>query len=156
MSDWKQDLHKTRYVMDVLLLISLMLVSAPQATGVPVHEWLSVLFVVPFAVHLLLHWDWIKQSAKRFTKHISAKERFSLVWNYLLYVMMLLATVSGFLVSVALLPTLNIELHIQDFWSKIHHDSATLIMPIIGVHLALHWRWIVNLTKRMRMKGAKV
>ena len=142
--------------MDVLLLISLMLVSAPQATGVPVHEWLSVLFVVPFAVHLLLHWDWIKQSAKRFTKHISAKERFSLVWNYLLYVMMLLATVSGFLVSVALLPTLNIELHIQDFWSKIHHDSATLIMPIIGVHLALHWRWIVNLTKRMRMKGAKV
>ena len=156
MSDWKQDLHKTRYVMDVLLLISLMLVSAPQATGVPVHEWLSVLFVVPFAVHLLLHWDWIKQSAKRFTQHISAKERFSLVWNYLLYVMMLLATVSGFLVSVALLPTLNIELHIQDFWSKIHHDSATLIMPIIGVHLALHWRWIVNLTKRMRMKGAKV
>lgn len=156
MSDWKQNLHKTRYVMDVLLLTSFMLVSAPQATGVPVHEWLSVLFVVPFAVHLLLHWDWIKQSAKRFTQHISAKERFSLVWNYLLYVMMLLATVSGFLVSVALLPTLNIELHIQDFWSKIHHDSATLIMPIIGVHLALHWRWIVNLTKRMRMKGAKV
>lgn len=156
MSDWKQNLHKTRYVMDVLLLTSFMLVSAPQATGVPVHEWLSVLFVVPFAVHFLLHWDWIKQSAKRFTQHISAKERFSLVWNYLLYVMMLLATVSGFLVSVALLPTLNIELHIQDFWSKIHHDSATLIMPIIGVHLALHWRWIVNLTKRMRMKGAKV
>lgn len=156
MSDWKQNLHKTRYVMDVLLLTSFMLVSAPQATGVPVHEWLSVLFVVPFAVHLLLHWDWIKQSAKRFTQHISAKERFSLVWNYLLYVMMLLVTVSGFLVSVALLPTLNIELHIQDFWSKIHHDSATLIMPIIGVHLALHWRWIVNLTKRMRMKGAKV
>lgn len=156
MSDWKQNLHKTRYVMDVLLLTSFMLISAPQATGVPVHEWLSVLFVVPFAVHLLLHWDWIKQSAKRFTQHISAKERFSLVWNYLLYVMMLLATVSGFLVSVALLPTLNIELHIQDFWSKIHHDSATLIMPIIGVHLALHWRWIVNLTKRMRMKGAKV
>ncbi|GAC22555.1 hypothetical protein GMES_0246 [Paraglaciecola mesophila KMM 241] len=156
MSDWKQDLHKTRYVMDVLLLISFMLVSAPQATGLTGHEWLSVLFIVPFAVHLLLHWDWIKQSAKRFIQHISAKERFSLVWNYLLYVMMLLATVSGFLVSVALLPTLNIELHIQDFWSKIHHDSATLIMPIIGVHLALHWRWIVNLTKRMRMKGAKV
>lgn len=156
MSDWKQNLHKTRYVMDVLLLTSFMLISAPQATGVPVHEWSSVLFVVPFAVHLLLHWDWIKQSAKRFTQHISAKERFSLVWNYLLYVMMLLATVSGFLVSVALLPTLNIELHIQDFWSKIHHDSVTLIMPIIGVHLALHWRWIVNLTKRMRMKGAKV
>ncbi|MBJ2135182.1 DUF4405 domain-containing protein [Paraglaciecola chathamensis] len=155
MSDWKQNLQKTRYVMDTLLLVSFMIVSAPQATGVPGHEWLSLLLIVPFAVHLLLHWDWIKQSAKRFSKKITAKERFSLVWNYLLYLMMLLATVSGFLVSVALLPTLNIELHIQDFWSKIHHDSATLIMPMIGVHLALHWSWIVNLTKRMRAKRAK-
>ena len=150
-----QNLQKTRYVMDTLLLVSFMIVSAPQATGVPGHEWLSLLLIVPFAVHLLLHWDWIKQSAKRFSKKITAKERFSLVWNYLLYLMMLLATVSGFLVSVALLPTLNIELHIQDFWSKIHHDSATLIMPMIGVHLALHWSWIVNLTKRMRAKRAK-
>ncbi|AEE21731.1 DUF4405 domain-containing protein [Paraglaciecola chathamensis] len=155
MSDWMQNLQKTRYVMDTLLLVSFMIVSAPQATGVPGHEWLSLLLIVPFAVHLLLHWDWIKQSAKRFSKKITAKERFSLVWNYLLYLMMLLATVSGFLVSVALLPTLNIELHIQDFWSKIHHDSATLIMPMIGVHLALHWSWIVNLTKRMRAKRAK-
>ena len=150
-----QNLQKTRYVMDTLLLVSFMIVSAPQATGVPGHEWLSLLLIVPFAVHLLLHWDWIKQSAKRFSKKITAKERFSLVWNYLLYLMMLLATVSGFLVSVALLPTLSIELHIQDFWSKIHHDSATLIMPMIGVHLALHWSWIVNLTKRMRAKRAK-
>ncbi|MEH6713064.1 MAG: DUF4405 domain-containing protein [Paraglaciecola polaris] len=149
MSDWKQNLQKTRYVMDTLLLISFMMVSAPQTTGVPLHEWLSLLFVVPFAIHLLLHWDWIKQSLRRFSAKISAKERFSLVWNYLLYVVMLLATVSGFLVSVALLPAMSISFEIQDFWSKIHHDSATLIMPMLGIHLALHWSWIVNLTKRM-------
>ena len=149
MSDWTQNLQKTRYVMDTLLLISFMMVSAPQTTGVPLHEWLSLLFVVPFAIHLLLHWDWIKQSLRRFSAKISAKERFSLVWNYLLYVVMLLATVSGFLVSVALLPAMSISFEIQDFWSKIHHDSATLIMPMLGIHLVLHWSWIVNLTKRM-------
>lgn len=149
MSDWTKNLQKTRYLMDTLLLISFMMVSAPQTTGVPLHEWLSLLFVVPFAIHLLLHWDWIKQSLRRFSAKISAKERFSLVWNYLLYVVMLLATVSGFLVSVALLPAMSISFEIQDFWSKIHHDSATLIMPMLGIHLALHWSWIVNLTKRM-------
>ncbi|MCF2949457.1 DUF4405 domain-containing protein [Paraglaciecola aquimarina] len=69
--------------------------------------------------------------------------------------MMLVVFVSGFLVSVALFPTLGIELHIQDFWSKIHHDSATLIMPMIGIHLALHWSWIVKLTKGMSAKGVK-
>ncbi|GAB0111371.1 DUF4405 domain-containing protein [Pseudoalteromonas distincta] len=155
MSNWKQNLQKFRYVMDALLLISFMLVSAPQATGVPLHEWLSLFFIVPFAIHLLLHWDWIQRSFKCLLANITARERFNIIWDYLLYIMMLLVFVSGFLVSVALLPALDISLNIQDFWSKIHHDSATFIMPMLGVHLALNFSWIVKLTKRMFAKEAK-
>ena len=155
MSNWKQNLQKFRYVMDALLLISFMLVSAPQATGVPLHEWFSLFFIVPFAIHLLLHWDWIQRSFKRLLSKLSARERFNIVWDYLLYIMMLLVFVSGFLVSVALLPALHISLNIQDFWSKMHHDTATLIMPMLGVHLALNLGWIVKLTKRMFAKEAK-
>ena len=155
MSDWKQNLQKFRYVMDTLLLISFMLVSAPQATGVPLHEWFSLFFIIPFVIHLLLHWDWVLRSYKRLFSKITGRERFNIVWDYLLYVMMLLVFVSGFLVSVALLPALNIGLSIQDFWSKIHHDSATLIMPMLGIHLALNFGWIVKLTQRMFAKEAK-
>jgi hypothetical protein len=153
MSDWKQNLQKTRYVMDVLLIVSFMIISAPQSTGIPLHEWGSLLFVVPFAIHLLLHWDWIKKSARLFLLRSTFKERFSTILNYLLYIMMLLVFVSGFLVSVSLLPALHITISIQDFWSKVHNEFASLIMPVIGVHLALHWRWIVNLTKKMSAKG---
>ena len=155
MSDWKQNLQKFRYVMDTLLLISFMLVSAPQATGIPLHEWFSLFFIIPFVIHLLLHWDWVTRSFSRLFANITARERFNIVWGYLLYKMMLLVFVSGFLVSVALLPALNISLNIQDFWSKIHHDSATFIMPMLGVHLALNFSWIVKLTKRMFAKEAK-
>lgn len=149
MSDWKQHLQKTRYVMDVIFLVSFMIVSAPQSTGIPIHEWLSLFFIIPFIIHLLLHWDWIKRSLARFSSNISGREKFNIVWSYLLYLIMLLVFVSGFLVSVALLPVLNIDIHIQDFWSKLHHDSATFIMPMLGIHLALHWDWIVKFTKRM-------
>jgi protein-S-isoprenylcysteine O-methyltransferase Ste14 len=155
MSDWKQNLQKFRYVMDTLLLISFMLVSAPQATGIPLHEWFSLFFIILFVIHLLLHWDWVTRSFGRLFANITARERFNIVWDYLLYLMMLLVFVSGFLVSVALLPALNISLIIQDFWSKIHHDSATFIMPMLGVHLALNFSWIVKLTKRMFAKEAK-
>lgn len=155
MSDWKQNLQKFRYVMDTLLLTSFMLVSAPQATGIPLHEWFSLFFIIPFVIHLLLHWDWVTRSFGRLFANITARERFNIVWDYLLYIMMLLVFVSGFLVSVALLPALNISLNIQDFWSKIHHDSATFIMPMLGVHLALNFSWIVKLTKRMFAKEAK-
>ena len=155
MSNWKQNLQKFRYVMDTLLLISFMLVSAPQATGVPLHEWFSIFFIVPFAIHLLLHWDWIQRSFSRLLANITARERFNIIWDYLLYIMMLLVFVSGFLVSVDLLPALDISLNIQDFWSKIHHDSATFIMPMLGVHLALNLGWILKLTNRMFAKEAK-
>lgn len=155
MSDWKQNLQKFRYVMDIILLVSFMLVSAPQATGVPLHEWFSLFFIIPFAIHLLLHWDWIQRSFNRLVSKVSGRERFNIVWDYLIYLMMLLVFVSGFLVSVALLPALNISLNIQDFWSKIHHDSATLIMPMLGVHLALNFGWIVKLSKRMFVKEIK-
>lgn len=154
MPNWKKSMQKTRYVLDALLLISFMLVSAPQVTGVPLHEWISLIFIVPFIIHLLLHWDWLKKSFSRVTNKISAKERFNTLWNYLIYLIMLLVFVSGFLVSVALLPVISIEIQIQDFWEKLHHDSATLIMPMLGVHLALHWHWIVKLSKRMFKKGA--
>lgn len=154
MFEWKQSLQKTRYVMDLIFLISFMIVSAPQSTGILLHEWLSIVFVIPFIIHLLLHWDWIKQSFKRLCSKIPAKERFNTVWNYLLYLMMLIVIASGFLVSEVLLPDLNITIQIQDFWSKIHHDSATLIMPMLGVHLALHWSWIVKLTNKIRVKKA--
>lgn len=152
MSDWKQSLQKTRYVMDCLLLISFMLVSAPQSTGILLHEWFSLFFVVPFVFHILLHWDWIKTSYRRISSKTSNKEKFGTVWAYLLYLVMLLVFVSGFLVSVALLPAFNIDITIQDFWSKIHHDSATFIMPMLGIHLALYWNWIIKITKSMRKK----
>lgn len=149
MSDWKQNLHKTRYVMDAILLLSFLIVSAPQSTGTPGHEWLSLLFVIPFVIHLLLHWEWAKQSFNQLFAQVSAKQRFNTLWNYLLYITMLIVIVSGFLVSVALLPTLGLDFQIQDFWSKIHHDAATLIMPMLGIHLAQHLGWVVKLTKRM-------
>tara|TARA_R110001583_G_scaffold145698_1_gene297687 strand:- start:12458 stop:12922 length:465 start_codon:yes stop_codon:yes gene_type:complete len=152
MSNWKENLQKTRYVMDVVLLVSFMIVSAPQATGIMLHEWLSLLFIVPFAIHLMLHWDWIKKSYGQLFLKSPAKERFNIVWDFIIYIMMLVVFVSGFLVSVALLPAFNVNIQIQDFWSKIHHDSATLIMPMIGVHLALHWDWIITFTKKMISK----
>ncbi|QIZ77934.1 DUF4405 domain-containing protein [Ferrimonas lipolytica] len=153
MSDWKQSLQKTRYVMDVLLLVSFIIISAPKATGIPLHEWLSLLFVIPFLIHLLLHWSWFKKSFSRLIANISLKERINIVWNYVIYLTMLLAFVSGFLISEALLPALNIEINILDFWSKLHHSSSVLLMPMTGIHLALNWSWVVKLTKRMRAKG---
>ena len=136
--------------MDSVLLVSLLIVLAPQSTGVVLHEWLSLFFIVPFVIHILLHWHWVIQSPAQLKKKKSARSVYNLILNYSLYLLMLFVLLSGFLVSVALLPALGIPLEIQDFWGKMHHDSATLIMPVIGLHLALHFRWIKTWFRQMK------
>jgi cytochrome b561 len=151
---WKDNLQKTRFVMDTILLVSFLIVLAPQSTGIVLHEWLSLVFVVPFVIHILLHWQWFISSFKQLKRAKTIRERYNFLLNYTLYLLMIFVLVSGFLVSVALFPTLGIPLKIQDFWSKMHHDSATLIMPILGLHLALHFRWIKTLITQMKKKAA--
>ena len=45
---WKDNVQKTRFVMDILLLVSFLIVLAPQSTGIVLHEWLSLVFFCTF------------------------------------------------------------------------------------------------------------
>ncbi|PMG40937.1 cytochrome b/b6 domain-containing protein [Shewanella sp. 10N.286.52.B9] len=152
MKTWKDDLGKTLYVMDALLLIGFILVCAPKATGVLLHEWLSLLFIVPLVIHLLLHWDWLKALPKKFVSQLSGEARFNAVWDFIFYLAMLMVILSGFLVSEVMLPQLGIHFDILPVWSKIHHDLGNLLMPMLGIHLAMHWKWIKGMSKKFFKK----
>ncbi|WOT04154.1 cytochrome b/b6 domain-containing protein [Shewanella youngdeokensis] len=149
---WKDDLVKTRYVMDLWLLVGFILVCAPRATGIFLHEWLSLLFIAPLVIHLLLHWDWVKTLPQKFIKQFSGEARFNAVWDLIFYCAMLMVILSGFLVSEVIFPQLGIPLDILPFWSTIHHNLGNLLMPMLGIHLALHWKWIKSMTKNMFKK----
>jgi hypothetical protein len=146
---WKNNIEKTRYVMDAILFIGFVLVCTPKATGIVIHEWASLLFIVPLIVHLLLHWNWMKTLPAKFKRSMSGQNRFNTFWDFLFYIIMLLSILSGFLVSEALLPQLGLPIEIQQVWSMLHHNVSNLLMPMLGIHLALHWKWIKSMTKRM-------
>ncbi|MFT6914928.1 MAG: hypothetical protein ACJAWL_001227 [Motiliproteus sp.] len=137
------------YSMDLLLLLLFVLACVPQATGLVFHEWESAVFLVPFAIHLLLHWDWITRVPLQLFGKLKGEIKFNVVWDLLIYLMMIFVTLSGFLVSEALVPSLGIDWQSQPFWSELHDTSANLIIPMLGVHLGLHWRWLKSLTLKL-------
>jgi hypothetical protein len=149
MFKWLTQLHKTRYIFDLILLLFFILAAAPQTTGIAVHEWVSFLYLVPFAIHLLLHWDWIIAVPKRLFSRLGTEHRFNVIWDSLLYILMLVVTLSGILVSEVAMPVLGIDIAPDGFWSMLHHQSSNLIMPILGIHLAVHWQWIVKISKKL-------
>ncbi len=130
--------------LDVLLLTLFVLVCAPVATGLPVHEWLSLIFALPVVLHLLWHWNWVLGVFTRTARKLPAATQFSRVWNLLLFVLMVVASVSGILISEAALPVFGIHPVRDVFWTLVHRASANLTLIVVGVHLAVHWRWIAQ------------
>ena len=149
-SGWQYSMIKTRWVWDVVLLVSFIIVSIPQSTGLAIHEWASVVFVVPFIIHLILHWDWMKNLPSTFVQKLTASDRFNIIWDAALYFMMIFVTFSGFLASEVIFVQLGIDLEVLPFWQELHHSSSNWILPMLGIHLALHWDWIKKATNKMR------
>ena len=145
--------NQIKLYLDIVLLVAFVLTNIPQATGIPFHEWISVLFIVPLMVHILLDWKWVVSVTKRIFKRLPGEVRFNHLLDLLIFIMMVLALSTGFLISEAVLPTIGIHVTIDPFWSMMHDLTANLTMVLIGVHLAMHWGWIVSMWKRYIWRG---
>lgn len=141
-----------RLYVDLVLFAIYILVNIPQATGIGIHEWASVLFIVPMLVHILLDWKWIVSVTKRMFGKLPGEVRTNHILDLIIFVMMVLALFTGFLISEAALPALGIPIIIDPFWSSMHDLTANLTMLLIGIHLAMHWGWIVKSIKRYLLR----
>ncbi|WP_347375082.1 DUF4405 domain-containing protein [Aequorivita sp. Q41] len=141
-----ENTSKTRGFLDLFFFVLMILVLIPQSTGIAIHEWLSFIILLPFFLHLIINWNWIITHSK---KLIRRKIKFDYIFNWVLYIIMLIVTVSGIVISESALPSIGIHFKITPFWTMIHNASATLFIVFLGIHLALHWKWIVNTKKKL-------
>lgn len=139
---------RAKLVVNSVLLLSMIAISAPRATRVPAHEWLSLGFVVILALHILYSWNWVISVAQRFFASMRGRMRFSFVWNVALYAMMTVVMLSGLLISVFALPALGIPHNLDPFWETTHERLADWLLVMLGIHLGLHWQWLVTAVSR--------
>lgn len=152
----KKSTTQIRLYANLVLLVSFILANIPQATGIPIHEWVGLLFVFPLLVHLVLDWNWIVNVSKRLFKKLPGEVRFNHFWDLVIFIMMILVLLSGILVSESALPSLGINIAIDPFWQSFHDMTANLTMIFIGVHLAMHWSWLVSSFKRYVLNKKRV
>jgi hypothetical protein len=144
----KFSLTKTNFLIDLIIFVAFLAAMDPRMTGIAIHEWLSIAFGTAVVVHLLLHWDWIVALTKRFFKKVAAQSRLNYVLNWLFFVDMTILIFTGIMISEVALPLLGIRLEPGFMWRRLHSLTADWALIILGLHVALHWRWIVNTTKR--------
>jgi hypothetical protein len=116
--------------------------------GLVFHEVAGTAIGAAFIIHMGLNWRWIRQvTLKMFNSKISIKTRVGYVVDILLLVTMVIIIISGIAISKEIFTKINFG-NIMFF--KIAHVSFPYIaLVLLGIHIALHWVWVMNMFKRV-------
>jgi len=137
--------NRTNLALDLTMFTAFLAVSNPRLTGNTLHEWLGAAFAAAIITHLLLHWNWVVQITRRFFQKLFHQSRLNYVVNALFFIAMTATIFSGLLISKSVLATVGIQLdEASRGWKSIHALGADASLILLGVHVALHWKWIVS------------
>ena len=62
--------------------------------------------------------------------------------------------VSGVMVSGAVLPAFGLYAEGYFFWDPLHAASAKVLLALLLVHVAVHWRWLAGLFGKGKKRKA--
>jgi Domain of unknown function (DUF4405) len=140
---------KLDFWFDAVLLVAYTVVYSYGFTGDVIHEWLGIGIGVALLLHLTLHWDWVVRTTRRL---LNPRGHDKLIWlvNLALLFAMTLCVLSGIAISRVALPELGIDTTLQTpFWFRLHVLTAEVTVGLVPVHVALRWRWIAGVGRRM-------
>lgn len=142
--------RKRLFAVDAVALVAYLVVANPALTGVAVHEWLGLGVLVVFLVHTAQHADWAASAVKGLRAG-SWGTRANLVLDALILAAFMVVTVSGILISGAVLPAFGLYAGGYYFWDPLHAIAAKALLALLLVHVVVHWKWIWSF---FRKKGS--
>ncbi|MCM3567276.1 DUF4405 domain-containing protein [Neobacillus mesonae] len=137
-----------KIVLDLLMAVTFVLLMNPRVlNGLPFHEIAGLVIGVVILVHIGLNYRWVINTTKKiFNPKLAGKTRFSFLLNILLLLSMATVIITGILISRVVLP----DLAVQGGRSLrgLHGLSADAAVALAGLHIAVHWQWIMSICKK--------
>ena len=148
--------NNLKLLIDLLMAITFVLLFNKMVLGGLVfHEIAGIGIGLGIFVHILVNIQWVKKVTIRlFDRKLPRKTRLGYLLNLLLLISMIFILVSGVLISKILFPNLRLG---NESWFKLSHISISyLTLILIGIHIGLHWKWIINYSKKLfNIKSSK-
>ncbi len=138
-------MNKLKLILNILLTIVMLLLMDPRSFyGLGFHEWAGLFIGLFFILHKALNWTWIKKVTVCFFRSSPGRARL----NYILDVLLLAGMVLMILSGIAIARTINFSwLNLggsRIFWRVMHISSSYITLALFGIHLGLHWRWVLQ------------
>lgn len=121
----------------------LLLMDPRSFYGLVFHEWAGLAIGILFLLHKILNWTWIKKVTLGFLRRSPGRARI----NYILDVLLLAGMVLMILSGIAISRTIDFSwLKLGGtpmFWRLMHTSSCFITLALFGIHLGLHWNWVL-------------
>jgi cytochrome b561 len=135
--------HAAMAVVDTIMFLVFLALSSPgAATGFMVHEWFGLALLLLLALHLVLSWGWVAPAVRRAFSRRDARSRINVLLNSTILIMMSVATISGLVISDYVLPGAGLPTSDDPRWRNVHNMTASFLLAVVGLHVALNWTWI--------------
>jgi hypothetical protein len=90
----------------------------------------------------------VYESTRRFFGKLARQSRINYVLNTALLIAFTLIIFSGILISEEILPLIGLQGVQSGMWKWLHTTASEMVALLVGLHIALHWRWIVDASKK--------
>jgi len=131
------------------------------------HTWSGVGMIAAATIHIVIHWQWITGTARRYlddlsgrcTCQSSGRKTTNLITNLVSALSFLLVSISG--VSFLFFPggqhgSGTTFLLTRSNWDMIHTWSGVALTAAALIHFAIHWRWVVTVSGKVFARPDKV
>ena len=145
-----------KFFLSLCLTIVMLLLMDPRSFyGITFHEWAGLAIGIFFILHKILDWTWIKKVTISFFRRAPGRARL----NYVIDVLMLAGLVLMILSGIAIARTIDFSwLHLggsERFWRVMHTSSSFLSLALFGIHLGLHWTWVLQRFNFKKIRNGK-
>ena len=137
---------KLNFIIDVIIGISFIIASF-SFKDYYIHALSGIILTTGVLIHTVLHWKWITIQTKKMFKSKQGKhgktnnKKAMIKINYLtdsfIGIMFFISTISGLVLFFSNLT----------FWTNLHRSSSFLMVIGVFLHVSLHWKWILNMTR---------
>lgn len=134
-----------KLILNFLLALVMILLMDPRSFfGLSFHEWAGLIIALFFILHKVLNWSWIKRVTLLFFTTTTWRARTNYILDVLLLAGLILMVVSGIAISRTIdFSWLNLGGNPM-FWRAIHTGSSFITLVLFGIHLGLHWNWVLR------------
>jgi len=133
----------------------LLLMDPRSFYGISFHEWAGLIIGIFFILHKILDWGWIKKVTLGFFRKSTGRARF----NYALDVLLLAGLILMILSGIPIARTIDFSWFKLGgspmFWRVMHTSSSLITLVLFGIHLGLHWNWVVQRFNFKRIRNGE-